>query len=281
MKLSVSLLALACVASANPLRVIIVSNNNGDHPIPAPRPVSLDGKLEPAVAQVIKPMMPPTSLAAGHAPCGGARGGFRFREKATAFADEVRIAFGFKPSSHWHGYQHPSYYEDLKMAKLTQFKTAVMPHRPEDVNLHGPSYPYLLVPEAHVPVPDQHPNGHHHRHQMIQGHHGHWRHAQPSFLMRVHFALMSLGAWEGRAVAFVLGCGIGVLLRMFWVLTVLTFRAVRGPSSAAEQYVILEGEDDDAEEIFVAPPMYTYPVEKVALPVEVPAIVVSEAEETK
>ncbi|KAJ7057627.1 hypothetical protein C8F01DRAFT_320037 [Mycena amicta] len=28
---------------------------------------------------------------------------------------------------------------------------------------------------------------------------------RPSFLMRVHFALMSLGAWEGRAVAFVLG----------------------------------------------------------------------------
>ncbi|KAJ6483916.1 hypothetical protein C8R45DRAFT_757782, partial [Mycena sanguinolenta] len=79
-----------------------------------------------------------------------------------------------------------------------------------------------------------------------------------SFLMRVHFALMSLGAWEGCAVAFVLGCGIGVLLRMFWVLAVLAFRAVRGPSSSGAEYaVVLEDEDDDAEEIFVAPPMYT------------------------
>ncbi|KAI9437624.1 hypothetical protein H4582DRAFT_1956463 [Lactarius indigo] len=47
------------------------------------------------------------------------------------------------------------------------------------------------------------------------------------FLHRVHRALMALGPWEGRIVAFVLGCGIGVLVRMFWVLTVLLVRALR------------------------------------------------------
>ena len=67
------------------------------------------------------------------------------------------------------------------------------------------------------------------------------------FLHRARRALMSLGPWEGRIVAFVLGtflllalywlaltsilmvgCGIGVLVRMFFVLTLLLVRALRG-----------------------------------------------------
>ncbi|GBE78802.1 hypothetical protein SCP_0116950 [Sparassis crispa] len=36
-------------------------------------------------------------------------------------------------------------------------------------------------------------------------------HRHRSFLRGVHFALMALGPWEGRAVAFVLGCEIGAL----------------------------------------------------------------------
>jgi hypothetical protein len=39
---------------------------------------------------------------------------------------------------------------------------------------------------------------------------------------------MNLGRWEGRAVAFVLGCGIGVLLRMVFVLAVVMYRTVKG-----------------------------------------------------
>ncbi|KAF7334837.1 F-box domain-containing protein [Mycena sanguinolenta] len=343
MKLSVGLLALACAASASPLRVIVVSNNGEPlQPIPAPRPVGADGKLEPAVAHlnIIKPQQGQSGVPA-HVPCGNSgRQGFRFREKATAFADELRIAFGFKPSSHWHGYQHPPKFEELKMHQPLPFiggpDRMVVPigihggiGGPGGVGLPGkkgekgedgvaPILTFLgedgkmhttFLPPPHLLPPPPFPPPHmldlehpHHGHRVHPHpehfhriHHAHWRHANPSFLTRVHFALMSLGPWEGRAVAFVLGCGIGVLLRMFWVLTVLTYRAVRGPSSSpstypgeeyAEQYVILEGEDgEDAEEIFVAPPMYTYPVEKVALPVEVevPAIVVSEAEaeETK
>ncbi|KAF7376862.1 F-box domain-containing protein [Mycena sanguinolenta] len=321
MKLSVGLLALACAASASPLRVIVVSNNGEPlQPIPAPRLVGADGKLEPAVAHlnIIKPQQGQSDVPA-HVPCGNSgRQGFRFREKATAFADELRIAFGFKPSSHWHGYQHPPKFEELKMHQPLPFiggpDRMVVPigihggiGGPGGVGLpdahHLPSSPHTCFPPPPFPPPHmldlEHPHHGHrvhpHPEHFHRIHHAHWRHANPSFLTRVHFALMSLGPWEGRAVAFVLGCGIGVLLRMFWVLTVLTYRAVRGPSSSpstypgeeyAEQYVILEGEDgEDAEEIFVAPPMYTYPVEKVALPVEVevPAIVVSEAEaeETK
>ncbi len=102
------------------------------------------------------------------------------------------------------------------------------------------------------------------------------------FLHRVHRALMALGPWEGRIVAFVLGaffslrrsswlalidplffrlvgCGIGVLMRMFWVLTVLLVRAVRNnPVPEPEETTIIVY----AEE--VAPP-YEVIDEKKAL----------------
>jgi hypothetical protein len=64
---------------------------------------------------------------------------------------------------------------------------------------------------------------------------------------------MALGPWEGRAVAFVLGCGIGVLLRMFWVLSVVTYRAIRGERD--EEYTIIE--EYSAEDVAVPPPTYT------------------------
>ncbi|EIW63662.1 uncharacterized protein TRAVEDRAFT_26841 [Trametes versicolor FP-101664 SS1] len=98
-----------------------------------------------------------------------------------------------------------------------------------------------------------------HRFQRFHRHHG-------SFLRRVHHALMALGPWEGRAVAFVLGCGIGVLLRMMWVMVLLTARAIRGPS----------GEDTDSDgydvvfdeaELLVPPPQYTMLAGSEAVPV--------------
>jgi len=70
------------------------------------------------------------------------------------------------------------------------------------------------------------------------------------FLHRAHLALMSLGAWEGRIVAFVLGCGIGVLVRMFFVLSVLFVRALRGNA-------VLEPEEETTILVYaqeVAPP---------------------------
>lgn len=53
---------------------------------------------------------------------------------------------------------------------------------------------------------DEHSRPHHaHAH----GHHGHHRHlhhfGKGSFINRIHYSLMNLGRWEGRAVAFVLG----------------------------------------------------------------------------
>jgi len=71
--------------------------------------------------------------------------------------------------------------------------------------------------------------GHKHRHHRHHQHHHHHRHRhEHSFLARIHRAIMALGPWEGRAVAFVLGCGIGVLLRMIWVIAVVGYRYASG-----------------------------------------------------
>ncbi|KZT04180.1 uncharacterized protein LAESUDRAFT_761286 [Laetiporus sulphureus 93-53] len=87
-----------------------------------------------------------------------------------------------------------------------------------------------------------------------------FRHRRGPFLRRIHFALMALGPWEGRAVAFVLGCGIGVLLRMVWVLGVVVARSLSGRRTEEPAESVF---DIDAEDILVPPPQYTD--EKVAL----------------
>ncbi|KZP06764.1 hypothetical protein FIBSPDRAFT_966166 [Athelia psychrophila] len=63
-------------------------------------------------------------------------------------------------------------------------------------------------------------HGKHHAH--AHAHHGHM-----GFLHRIHRALASLGPWEGRAVAFVISCGLGVLLHMLFVLVVVAFRTLQ------------------------------------------------------
>jgi len=99
-----------------------------------------------------------------------------------------------------------------------------------------------------------HPHGHRHGH-----HHGH-RFGKGSFVNRINYSLMNLGRWEGRAVAFVLGCGIGVLLRMLFVLSVVMYRAVKGQHGDEQhEYSIIEEIVDTPKS---APPSYTYPVDE-------------------
>jgi len=133
--------------------------------------------------------------------------------------------------------------------------------------------------------PVRHKHHHHHHEEQGEGdefksmengqvskHHGHKHHlhgkgkgkvfrfhgGNDGFLKRIHFALMALGPWEGRAVAFVIGCGLGVLLRMFWVLSIVVYRTVKGQSDQDNQthdYVPVLNQLD-AEEIYVSPPVY-------------------------
>ncbi|KAF8587992.1 hypothetical protein K439DRAFT_716941 [Ramaria rubella] len=83
-----------------------------------------------------------------------------------------------------------------------------------------------------------------------------------TFVQRLSHALMMLGPWEGRAVSFILGCGIGVLIRMFWVLAVLAIRSVKGKKQEEE---FLGDEVLYEEEEHLLPPQYV--VEEKSEPV--------------
>ncbi|KLO16939.1 hypothetical protein SCHPADRAFT_901102 [Schizopora paradoxa] len=77
-------------------------------------------------------------------------------------------------------------------------------------------------------------------------------HRPHSFTARLQKSLMMLGPWEGRAVAFVIGCGIGTLLRMLYVLIVVGYRSVRPGNSDDEEVDIVFEE----VEVLSAPPAY-------------------------
>lgn len=150
--------------------------------------------------------------------------------------------------------------------------------------VHGHHPPSQMEDIADQPTdrPVEHPHHkeHQHKHKKFRKHG--CRKRVKGFLRRIHKALTALGPWEGRAVSFVLGkssriyhhlsgwagqsmemseyfvtgCGLGVLLRMFWVLSVLAYRTIRGEreESQVREYVVL---DQDVETIFVAPPQYS------------------------
>jgi len=85
-----------------------------------------------------------------------------------------------------------------------------------------------------------------------------------NFLQRFSRVFVALKWWEGGAVAFVFGCGLGVLLRLMWVLAIVSYRVGFRGESVDEAY-----DDAPAEETvtLLAPPKYTenavaYPEEK-------------------
>jgi len=227
--------------------------------------------------------------------CGSAR----FKQKALDISNRLRQALGlpliqdFAPVEHHHGpgrggkmhilpfFGTPQDFDGKEVDKFRH-------HRPHHDHEH---------PDTEVTQGDEgwvvlyKPHDHHRHHEMMEGedgeegsvphhrhhhphHHnfhgkGHFHHQHKSFMRRVHFALMSLGVWEGRAVAFVLGCGLGVLLRMLWVLTVVAVRTIRGSDDQeTETHYVAVPNQYDAEEIFVAPPVYILD-EKAELKAEV------------
>lgn len=75
--------------------------------------------------------------------------------------------------------------------------------------------------------------------------------ANRPFGERLARSISLLGPWEGRAVAFVLGCGIGVLLRMFFVFGVLVMRSLKCKKAEA-----VEQNTEAETSPFLAPPAY-------------------------
>lgn len=216
--------------AASPLRVVVVSSTND---VPALRNLRFGHAL--ADTPVARMTLPPQSNTnqLTRRPCGK-----HIKDKFVQMSNAFRTALGLPlietvqptPGEHIHG----------GMVHIMPF-------------VGTPSM--FAKPVEHQNYSVSGHNKVHHGHVHIHKFHK-WG---KTFSMRVHNALMALGPWEGRAVAFVLGCGIGVLLRMFWVLTVVTYRAIRGERD--EEYTIIE-EYNSAEDTVVPPPTYTSVNEK-------------------
>ncbi|KAL1719285.1 hypothetical protein EV715DRAFT_272873 [Schizophyllum commune] len=240
--------ALLQQAGASPLRVVVVSNSPAD--------VSQHIRVGRPAAEHAAMLMPDfavmhSEMSAEHSgrPCHG-RGRGRLNQKAIEISNAFRQALGM-PLIEMQQSEHHRHHHDG-------------PHRAEQRPHHGHDQdgPEMRIMDVDGKTADggevrMPPGPHHHHHHRI-----HFHHHEPSFLRRVHFALMTLGPWEGRAVAFVLGCGIGVLLRMLWVLAVVGYRTVRGESEEEEYQIVCE-QIEDAENIAVPPPNYTLVEEKI------------------
>ncbi|KIM83448.1 hypothetical protein PILCRDRAFT_819690 [Piloderma croceum F 1598] len=210
--------------SASPIRVIVTevsSNMRLGHAMANAKDNNPHvAHLTTTVTQVEDAGRPRKSHRPHHL-CGGA-----IRAKAIAISNAFRQALGFPIIE-----AHP-------------------PSTPEGKEIHGGLIrimPFTGTPlDAHGEMQLKPEHGH--RHQFKHGH--------GSFLRRIHHALMALGPWEGRAVAFVIGCGLGVLMRMVWVMAIVTYRMIRGQRDEDIEYTEIVFEHD-AENLVVSPPQYS------------------------
>lgn len=241
-------LAAAGLASASPIRVVVVSSAMGD-PIEAANNHPGPFRFGHTVAAIKGETMPQAGPAHGlmKQPCAGRMG--RFREKALEISNAFRTALGLEPIDP----RPPHEFRILPFVGSA----------PTLIRVDGPSadgtwtgrtkggevVKIVSNGPSNVPAPHRHHRPHHHAH-----------HDAPPFMTRLHYSLLNLGTWEGRAVAFVLGCGIGVLLRMLWVLSVVTLRSIRGRDESHHYTVIAVEEVDEA--LPSPPPTYVYPVDE-------------------
>lgn len=214
--------------NAIPLRVTIVSSTNQIGPASnffdnlSPPVRGEDGLYRIQVSPPVEPR---------RRPCHSMNMG------AIDLANRFRKLFGFEIID------HPNV--------LSVDGVVAMPDTPvpgdETVNI----MPFPPIPDENVNAQPIHRHSHHHHHRLQKA----------SFIERLSHALMLLGPWEGRAVAFVLGCGIGVVLRMIYVLTVVSYRVFRGPVPPGEDDV----DDEETTVLLIAAPPEYIKDEKVAL----------------
>jgi len=279
-----ALVAGAGIVAAMPIRVIVVSSSTPEsHP-------QVDhvrfGHAIPQPSAVAKMMMA-TPASRMRRPCGGRMS--RFRQKGIEISNVFRGALGL-----------PLIDPNANVAPVKPGNFRILPINPEELQFLKPVEPmpndkyrveHSTVKWLKAPVAQDMNNkwAHseavpHHRGPHHAGHRGRLSHVhRMTFINRLHVSLMNLGLWEGRAVAFVLGCGIGVLLRMFWVLAIVAYRVIkRRPEEDEDEYTHIT----IFEEVEIAPPHYTYPVdEKVAIEPETKAVEIviaaTTAEESK
>jgi hypothetical protein len=229
MKLNLSRIALGVTfltyASASPLRVIVVT-----HQEKVASPFRLGHAAANAVPEpnLIRVSAMSTTPVQQHGPCMGNK----IRTKALEISNMFRQALGL-PLIETH---HKMITAEPAAEQVTHGGLIrLIPIKTINV---GAVNPVIAGDRQATPVFGKKHHGHHHHHK--------------SFLVRMTAALMALGPWEGRAVAFVLGCGIGVLLRMFWVMSLLTYRLMKNRPEQETSYIVIP----ESSDILVPPPHY-------------------------
>ena len=166
--------------AAQPIRLVIVSS--------AIQESQLEGvgnvhgfEHPPAVATIMRPRPGPNPMyktmvgndgSKMRRPCGGRGRLNRFRQKGIEISNAFRQALG------WPLIESPDKFAGIKMHPGPP---------PHDLPHHAP--------------PQHHGHHHHHKHH----HHKHNGKHGEGFISRLNYSLLNLGAWEGIAVAFVLG----------------------------------------------------------------------------
>jgi len=255
------LLAAATIASAAPIRLIVISTSTTASR--DPDNVLAHLRFGHAAAQAMPSSVPNfipfsgTPLpATKHTGCGG-----KFRSKMKDVSNSWRKMFGFDP--------------------IEEYRTPdiLPPGHPSIVNsdhpvTQGPGGEFHILP--FIPESRMRGDGHHSTAWMkatasrvvpVDGDNMyHSRHRQTSFLHRLHRAMTVLSPWEGRAISFVLGCGLGVLIRMFYVLVLVIVRARKTNRPA----VALVNDNQEQATLIVTPPSYIVD-EKKEYDAQVPA----------
>jgi len=221
MKITLLVAALAGLVAAAPIRVAVISTSGVNRKIEDPFLALRFGHAAAGAAAAVPngrggdSWAPAAAASPGRRPLHMGCGGLR--SKMNQIGDKWREALGMKPIQR-EGEQHAPHHMHMIVEKVH-----IMPYPNNLVDLGGAPHPTMR---------------------------GHPKHDQ--FLYRLHRALNQLGPWEGRAVSFVMGCGIGVLLRMFFVLFVLLVRSRRSSSTVELPTTPVQPQ----EVIFIAPPEY-------------------------
>lgn len=172
---------LPALVVASPLRVVVFTNNHPE--LPAVQNLRFGHALSNShVAKISTHSQPPLIglQRSSRRPCGK-----HIKDKMIQFSNAVRHAFGLPPI-------------ETKVRSGDNVHGGMVHILP----FVGTPLNFIEAEESLEPVKSSHIKikSHHHYHG-YRFHH--WK--GNTFAMRIHNALMSLGPWEGRAVAFVLG----------------------------------------------------------------------------
>ncbi|TFK53768.1 hypothetical protein OE88DRAFT_1278603 [Heliocybe sulcata] len=180
--------------SASPIRVVIVTSHQE---LSASGPAALRighaaANAHPEIAMVKRPSFTPNftnvEVAAeknkGHQRLCG-----KIRQKAIAMSNGIRKMFGMPLIENAPAHVHKQHHPIKPVQKEGEFKIMGWVSGEVNHNLETPKDGEVRVLE----------------HKVTRPHHIGMKCRKATFLRRIHRALMTLGPWEGRAVAFVLG----------------------------------------------------------------------------